>query len=68
MLCVAGSYPAGVPYANTTCCVHTHGFHLISLAGFEVISKCNELLVYISRNINCFFVNVVHLDCQTKSD
>ena len=24
VLCVTGAYPVGVPYANTTCCVHTH--------------------------------------------
>ena len=43
VLCVAGSHPAGVPYANITCCVHTHWFYLISSAPFVTSLKCIEL-------------------------
>ena len=43
VLCVAGSHPAGVPYANITCCVHTHWFYLISSAAFVTSLKFIEL-------------------------
>ena len=55
VLCVADSYPAGVPYANTTCCVHT----LIPFHRFSCFCDISEMYRTVFMQA-CAYINIYY--------